>query len=804
MLSDLRLSLRSLIKNPLFSVSAVLTIALGIGSATVSFSALNALLLRPLPFIKHQERMLWINEAIPSKDVDQTDIVYADFLLWRQRSQTLESIWLYDTRTVILRGNEAPERVLGSGISAGAFQAMGVAPILGRNFRDDEDDPKAAPVALLGYGLWQRLFGGKSDIVGQVVTINGQPTTVVGVMPDGWRYPETADLWVPLRVTGAAAQHGFFSFSGHAMLKPGVTLTQARAELETIAAGIAQEFPATNTGLTVTVRPVRKQATEDTADYTILLFAAVMFVFLIACANVANLQLVRAAGRTREIALRLALGASRTRLLRQFLTESLILGLAGGVGGLFCASWGRDLLLTAIPVELPFWLHFDFDPAVFGFVLGLSLLATVLCGLFPAWQSSRPGLIDGLRDADRSATGSVRGGRMRHALVIIEIGLALILLINAGLMMRSYVALGQVRPGFEAENVLTFRLGFPPAMTEDKDTFRRFYRDLLPKLSALPGVESASATTALPSLGIGGYLPIQIEGQPDAKNLQEAPGALTRTVTTDFFSTLRIPLRTGRFFNASDDANHPAVAIVDEQFARQFLPPGNPIGKRIRQITQAGEPPRWLEVAGVVGDARRWLDREQAVPTVYLPYEQEPRSFMSVALRVRGDPGPIGQAARQAVLSVNQDMPIYNLATFTDALNRAVWTRRTFGWLFTVFAGIALFLASIGIYGVMAYSVSQRTREIGVRMALGARPRDVLKMVVRHGATLVLVGLGGGLVSAYFAAQLLSGNLYGVATHDPVTFVLVPLLLAAVALCACLFPARRATKVDPIVALRAE
>ncbi len=804
MLTDLKYSLRSLAKTPLMTGIAGLTLALGIGSATVSFSALNALLLRPLPLIQHQERMLYVNEAIPSQGVEGTDIAYADFVEWRKRSQTLDAIWVYDNRTVILSGTDEPERVLGSGISAGAFQAMGVQPLLGRNFRPEEDQPNAAPVALLGYGLWQRRFGGQAGVVGRVVTINGQPTTVLGVMPGGWRYPETADLWVPLRGNEAAARHGFFQYSGHAMLKPGVTLAQARAEFATIAAALAREFPATNTGLAVSLRPVREEAAEDVAQLTVLLFGAVMCVFLIACANVANLLLARASARTREIALRLALGASRARLLRQLLTESLVLGLIGGAGGLLCALWGVDLLLAAIPVELPFWLRFDFDARVFGFVLVLALLASLLSGLFPALQASRPELVDELKDGGRAGSGGARSHRLRHALVVLEIALALVLLVGAGLMMRSFLALHRVQPGFDAQGVLTFRLGFPPAMTEDPEVFRRFYRELLPRLAALPGVQATAATSGLPGLGLGGFTPIVTEGQREPQKLQETPGALNRSVTPDFFATLRIPRLAGRFFAPTDDAAHPRVAIVDEEFVHRFFPQGDPLGRRFRQVTKPGEPPQWLEIVGVVGTVRRNLDRTEAVPAVYLPFEQDPRSFMSVALRIQGDPASTGAAARRAVLATNKDIPIYSLSTFADALARAVWIRRTFGLLFTVFAGIALFLASIGIYGVMSYAVVQRTHEIGVRMALGAQPGNVIRLVVHRGLQLVLAGLAGGFVAAYFASQLLAGSLYGVSPRDPAIFMAVPLLLAAVALLACLIPARRATRVDPLIALRAE
>jgi len=808
MLADFRYALRQLAKSPGFTVIAVLTLALGIGSATTCFSALNALLLRPLPLIQHQDRMLWINEAIPAKDVDRTDICYLDFLDWRKRTQTLAALWVYDTRTVILSGTDEPERVTGAGLSPGAFQAMGVQPILGRNFRIEEDELNAPPVAILGYGLWKRRFGGDRHAIGQVVKINGQPATIIGVMPDGWRYPETADIWLPLRAAGTDPHRGNFNYAGHAMLKPGFTLDQARAEFAAISAALAKEFPATNEGLVAVLRPVREQAAEGTAQLTLLLFGAVTFVFLIACANVSNLLLARASSRTKEIAIRLALGASRGRIVRQLLIESLLLGLLGGVGGQLVAWWGGDLMLAAIPIELPFWLRFDADPLVFAFTAGLAVFGAVLFGIFPALQASRPGLVDEIKEGGRTSSGGARGQRLRNALVVTEVALALVLLVGAGLMMRSFLNLNRVAPGFDAHGVFTFRVGFPPAMTEDNDVLRRFFHDLTARLAALPGVESASATSALPGIGAGGFSGILIEGQPEPKSFADTTSALWRTVTPRYFDTLRIPRRSGRLFTDDDDEKHPLVAVVDEAFARKFFPDQNPLGRRFRFLEKEkpGGPARWLEIVGVSGSARRWLDRDQPTTTFYTPLAQNPANFMTVALRVRGDPANYAAASRAAVLAVNKDMPIYWAQPFERAIERAdtIWIRRFFGWLFAAFAGLALLLASIGIYGVMAYSVAQRTQEIGVRMALGAQARDVIGMVIGQGLRLVALGLAAGFVAAYFTAQLLAGNLYGVSPHDPPTFAAVPALLAFVALLACYLPSRRATRIDPIVALRSE
>jgi putative ABC transport system permease protein len=806
MLANLRFAFRQLTKNPAFTAIAVLTLALGIGSATVVFTALNALLLRPLPFIQHQDRMLYLNAALPAKGLDKTDIAFADFLIWRERTRTLSALWLNEDRTAIITGRSMPLRKLAAGINAEAFPAMGVQPVLGRNFRPEEDKFGAPPVAILGYDLWQTEFGGAPDIIGQTLTINSQPTTVIGVMPAGWRYPDRSDLWMPLAANPAESTHGHFRYWGHGMLKPGVTLDEARAEFAAISSSLAKEFPATNAGLVAVLRPVREEAAEDAASLMLLLFGAVMFVFLIACANVANLLLARASGRTKEIAIRLALGASRGQLVAQLLVESIVLALLGGAAGLVLSLWGVDLLVAAIPDEhRDFWLRFDPDPLVIGFVTLLSLLGSVIFGLVPAWQSSRQDVVEELKEGGRSATHGGRSQRLRQVLVVTEIALALVLLVGAGLMMRSFLALHRAPPGFDRRGVLTFRVGFPPAVSDDKAVIRGFFTDLMPRLRALPGAEAAAAVSALPGLGNGGMAPIVIEGEPVPASLLDMKGTLSRVITPQYFETLRIPLKAGRAFTVHDDESHPHVAIIDEQFARKYFPDLNPLGKRIRAIGKPGEPD-WLEIVGVVGVTRRFYDRDEPIGCCYTPHAQNPVNFMSVALRVAGDPSAYVPLVRNEVLALDKDMPIYNEMPLSTAIDRSdsVWLRRFFTTLFAAFAIIALLLASIGIYGVMAYSVAQRTQEIGVRMALGAQPRDVIGMIVRHGLRLVGAGLALGFLAAFFVAKLLAGNLYGISPHDPPTFAAVPLLLATVALLACYLPSRRATLIDPILALRTE
>ena len=797
---------RQLAKSPGFTATVVLTLTLGIGSAAIVFTALDAILLRPLPFIQHEERMLYLNEAMPEKGVDGTDISLADFLRWRERTKTLSALWLYEDRTAIITGRSTPLRKLACGTNAGAFEAMGVAPILGRTFRAEDDRFGAPAVAVLGYGLWQSEFSGAPDVLGQTIPIDGKPTTIIGVMPKGWRYPERADLWLPLAPDPADARHGYFRFSGHAMLRPGVTLDEARAEFAGISAALAKEFPTSNQGLVAVLRPVREEAAQDAAQLTWLLFGAVLFVFLIACANVANLLLARASARTREMAIRLALGASRRQVIGQLLRESVLLALCGGIGGVLFAFWGVDVMLSTIPIELPFWVRFQLDPRVLAFVTALSLLASMLFGFMPAWQASRPDLIDDIKEAGRSTTGSVRSHRLRNTLVVIEIALALVLLVGAGLMMRSFVALHQAPPGFDARGVLTFRIGLPATMTEDKNVTRRFFAELTSRLNALPGVESAGAVSRLPGLGFGGYNDIRLEGEPAPRTQREIRSALARVSGPHFFDTLHIPLKTGRLFHEHDDAEHPRVAIVDEIFVQRFLAGKNPLGQRFARITKDPGNTDWIEIVGVVGATRRFFDRDETAGCFFLPHAQNPTDFMSFALRVRGNPASHIAAARATVLALDPDLPIFEEKPLQMAIDQSdtVWIRKFFGALFSAFALVALLLSAIGIYGVIAYSVAQRTHEIGVRMALGAQPLDVLALIIRQGSRLIMLGLGLGFVAAYFVTRLLAGNLYGISVHDPLTFAGVALVLASVALLASYIPGRSATKVDPMVALRTE
>ena len=805
MLRDLRYASRMLVKTPGFTAIAVLAVALGIGASTTMFSAINALLLRPMPYIQDQERLVAVSEFFTKDPGHDSGTAFPDYLEWKKNATTLDGIAAVTEATFIITGGDKPERYLGGQISADAFSFMGVQPILGRLFRPEEDELNAPPVALIGYQVWQEHFAADKGVVGKTIPINGKQVTVIGVMPKGWRFPEICDIWMPLQLEEKTNPRGNFFLDCVGKVKKGVSIEQARAELEAITARIAAQHPDTNTGVSVHVTSFREENVRNFKTLTLLVMGAVLFVHLIACANVANLLLARGATRAKEIGIRLALGASRRQIIRQLLSESLVLGMIGSALGLLFAVWGVDLMLTALPNEVPYWIRFDFDWRVFSFALGIGALSSVLFGLAPAFQASNPQLVDALKEGGRTGAGGAKGQRMRNSLVVAEVALALVLLIGAGLMMRSFMFLQKTDIGMDPSRTLTFRVGLPEAQFADNEAAPRFFAQLIPKLSALPGVEAAGATTSLPASGNIGISAFILDGEPEPKQLQDARKMRQLSLTPGYFQTAHVPILRGRDFTIADTKDAPRVALIDEDGARAWFPNDDPIGHQLRYLDKAGEPPKWSTIVGIVRPVLYdRLTKPARIPAVYFPQEQVPSRFMSVMVRTKTDPAKFSNLVRTTVLSVNKDLPIYRVMTEDEVVAQSFWDRRFFGTLFTIFAGLALFLASLGLYGVMAYSVRQRTQEIGVRMALGAQTGDVLRLVTGQGLRLIVTGLAIGFVSAFFLAQLLSSSLHGISAHDPPSFTLVPVVLFLVGLAACYLPARAAMRLDPMDALRYE
>ncbi len=803
MLTDLRFAFRLLTKNPGTTLAAVVALGFGIGLSTAIFNAFSAVLLRPLPHIKDEHRLVYLNSLALNQPDGYYELSLPDFLDLREQSKTLTGLTTAMSKTVIFTGGEVPERVMGADVSAEAFAMFGVQPVMGRLFTPADAEPSAPPTALLGYALWQRRFGGREDVIGRTVTMNGTPTTIIGVLPAGFGFPENHALWTPMVYKNDPTTRASHYLGGWARLRDGVTLDEARAEVAAIAARLAMAHPETNEGKGFALRLVREEATADTVLFMNLMLGAAIFVLLIACANVANLLLAKAAGRAHEIAIRVSVGATRARLIRQVLTESLLLGVLGGGLGLLIGVWANSLLLSAVPeVEIPFWMTFDFDWRVFAFAFGAAIASSLVFGLFPAVQASRSTALE-VKEGARGTTGGRRARRLRQGLVVAQVALSAILLIGAGLFVRSFLKLQATPSGYDASGLITFRVGLPAAQFPDRAQVQRFFDELTRRLSEVPGVESVAATSMLPATGNNSNA-FLLEGRPLPRNVQESPQTTAHVVSADYFATMRIPVRRGRAFAATDTRDSTRVAVVDQQFVDRWCNGEDPIGKRVRFGFKADDTAPWMTIVGVVGNVPQRLDRPYDRGAIYQLAEQNDFNFVSYVARVKGDPATFGPALQQAVLAVHPDVPIYNVMTQERIEALAYWNRRFFGQVFSAFGIGALFLAALGVYGVMAYNVAQRTPEIGVRMALGASANDVFRLVGGQGLALVAAGLALGVVSALGLTRFMAALLYGISPSDPPTYFALTTVLAIVGLAACWLPARRATRVDPMVALRAE
>jgi putative ABC transport system permease protein len=803
LLQDTRYGARMLRKSPGLTGVAVLSLALGIGAISTIFSFVNGIMLRPLPY-QDPQRLVLLDENSVKQGVASMAVSFPNFVDWRAQNHSFEDIACYQADGFIIgsgAGGVEPELIKAGFVTQGLFEILGVAPILGRTFTADEDQPDHDQVVILSYGLWQRRFGSNPDVIGQTVLLNNRSRTVIGVMPKGFQFPEVAEAWGPLALNTKIWTRNDHGLSAIARLKPGVTLDQAQAEMITIAAGIEQQNPITNEGLSVSLTSLRAGLVGDYKEALLILLGVVGFVLLIACVNVANLLLARATARQKEIAIRAALGANRKRIFRQLLTESLLLGLIGGAIGLVLALWGMDLLLAAIPIDIPFWMKFDLDGRVLGFTAACSLLTGFLFGTAPALEASNPDLNETLKEGGRSGAGSGRQ-RLRSLLVVGEIALSLVLLVGAGLMMRSFISLQNVNAGIKPQGVLTTYIALPGAKYRPAEKRMAFFNQLLERVRAIPSVQSAGTNSGLPLAGNNWGRSLTVEGFP-VLSVGEAPIINHCVISQDYFNAMGIALLKGRDFNERDAREAAKVTIIDERLAREYWPDGDPIGKRIRFGPPEDNEP-WHTIVGVVGDVRHQRLDASTRKSVYLPFAQMPMAGSSLAIRTSGRAESLIAAVRAQLREIDSDLPLTQVMPMTEVVARSVWQPRLYTALFGVFAAVALILATVGIYGVVSYAVTQRTREIGLRMALGAQRQDVLRLVVGQGVMLASIGVGTGLAAALALTRLMSSLLFGVTTTDPLTFAAVSVLLAGVALGACFVPAFRAAKVDPMVALRYE
>jgi putative ABC transport system permease protein len=799
MLHDIRFAIRSFAKSPGFTAVAVLALALGIGANAALFSVINAVLLRPLPYRQPQQLVRVYETFLPS---GFGSVSLPNFQDWRRQNHVFEHLEAFSTGSMNLQGDANPERIPSVVATAGLFDMLGAQPMLGRTFLPDEDQPGKPEVAVISERLWKRRFAGDPNLLGANITLDGKSTTVVGIMPASFEFPPgnpERTLWLPMQLTPSPRfDRGSHFLAVLGRIKPGQGIESALADMKAIAARIAEQFPRQQKGRSITIRSLQDVLAGNIRPALLVLMGSVGFVLLIACANVANLLLARAASRKREVAVRAALGASRIRLIRQFLTESILLALAGGVVGAFLADLGVQALVALASRQIPRAAEVRLDGTVFLFLLGVCLLCGIIFGLMPAFQSTGRGVQEGLKEGGRSGGIGGHSEGYRNALVIAEFALALVLLIGAGLLLRSFVALNSVDSGLKAGGVLTVSVSVPQGKYPSGSMWRRFYEPALERIEALPGVRAAGIIRLLPLQNWGTNGDFAIEGRPPAEPGQ-APFAEYREISPRYFRAMGIPMVKGRDFSAQDSANSLPVAIINDALARKYFQGQNPVGQKIQWDS-------WTTIVGVAGSIRQaGLDRDP-LPELYFPAAQRPDAIsgMTLAISSSVEPTSLTRPIESAIHSVDPSQPVFGVKTMERVVADSLSSQRLYVWLLGVFAAIALILASAGIYGVMSYLVTRRTQEFGVRMALGASTSDILRMVLRQSLMLIAVGVAIGLVGAFAVTRVLTNFLFGVKPTDLATFGAVSLVLIVVALIATYLPALRATKVDPMVALRYE
>ncbi len=804
LLADIRYALRNLRKSPSFAIVAAVTLALGIGTNTTMFSVVENILIRPFPFAE-PSRLAVLYEQQPKNDIRRASPSYQNFLDWQRQTKTFAALAAQTAQSTVLSDEEEPLRLLGGVVSWNLFPLLGIAPALGRQFREDEDQPGAPGVVLIGDALWRQRYHGDSGILGRVLQINGRPHAVVGVMPPRFRFPNDQDLWIPIAPIHHRTPRDARGFAVFGRLAPGATLEQAAAEISGIERRLVEAYPDANREWEATAEPLAAELIPDDVRLILLtMMGAVTFVLLIACANLANLLLARATARQREVAVRTALGASRWRIVRQLLTESVIVALIGAVGGVLLAAWGTELIWLGIPPEdgVPYYINWSMDAPTLAYTLVVAVTVGIVFGLAPALEATRGSLQESLKDGSRGAGAGGRRNRLRNSLVVAEVALSLVLLVGASLFVRSFLnAMGE-SGGIDTRQLMTMRFFMPGQVYDSAGPKARRVADIVGRLEALPGVLAATASNTIPLSGGGNGGGIEVEGKPEPSGRRHQ--IFWTGVTGHWLRTLDLPLIAGRDFTDREAAESIPVAIVNRTMAERFWRGDDAVGRRFRLVDDSAI--GWVTVIGVIRDIHNNdIDDTERTPSAYLPYPYLPTRNTGLTVRVAGlNPAAIVASARSAIRTADPVLPVFEVATLEAVRRQGFWYLRLYSWMFGVFGMIALLLAAVGVYSVLAYNVAQRTQEIGVRMALGARARDVLRLVVGQGVRLALLGVAIGLLAAFGVTRVLVSILFQVGPGDPLSYGGVALFLGGVAALASYIPARRATQVDPIVALRYE